>query len=464
VLFLFRAARKTILAALFFIASFSVSLACSGIDSVSPASGPAAGGTVVTITGSGYHCATIEVKFGGRPATSFSAINDSTITATVPAGTGTVDVTVVINGTPHTLAAGYRYISPDDGKRLDSENARSLQTGITAASATISAQIISSQIDGAIADAFNGNGNAIVPNANGVTFNFAAESQQSLANRANAAFAAFAAAPGAPRGQSRSSSPLMREWSAWLDLRGTGFETNTTNADIKGRQYNITAGIGRMLAPDLLVGIVAGYEHMKYDSAALAGGIRSDGGNVGGYLGWRIAPALRVDAALTYGRIAYSALAGSAAGSFDGNRLVAAGGLVGTHHAGDFVIEPSARIHALWERQSAWTDTLGTAQAGRTFSAGRISGGAKVIKPFSYREITITPYVGLFGDYRFSSDNALPAGNPIVGIGDGWTGRVTSGLGWTGPNGTSLGIAGEYAGIGGAYKIWSGNIRASVPF
>ena len=58
------------------------------VTGLSPTSGPAAGGTLVTITGTGFTGATA-VDFGTTAATSFTVVNDTTITADSPAGTGT---------------------------------------------------------------------------------------------------------------------------------------------------------------------------------------------------------------------------------------------------------------------------------------------------------------------------------------------------------------------------------------
>lgn len=67
------------------------------VSSVSPGSGPVAGGNTVTITGIGFTGAT-EVTFGSTAATSFTKVttaDDSQITAIAPAGTaGTVNITV----------------------------------------------------------------------------------------------------------------------------------------------------------------------------------------------------------------------------------------------------------------------------------------------------------------------------------------------------------------------------------
>src|SRR5579883_652221 len=64
------------------------------VTAVAPASGPAAGGTVVTITGTNFTDATA-VSFGATPAASFTVNSGTQITATSPAGAvGATDVTV----------------------------------------------------------------------------------------------------------------------------------------------------------------------------------------------------------------------------------------------------------------------------------------------------------------------------------------------------------------------------------
>ncbi len=76
------------------------------ITSLSPDSGPTTGGTLVTITGTGFTGATA-VMFGSTPATSFTVDTPTTIAATAPGGSaGTVDVTVTgPAGTSSTSAA-----------------------------------------------------------------------------------------------------------------------------------------------------------------------------------------------------------------------------------------------------------------------------------------------------------------------------------------------------------------------
>ncbi|HEY1989790.1 MAG TPA: fibronectin type III domain-containing protein [Acidimicrobiales bacterium] len=75
------------------------------VTSINPATGPAAGGTSVTITGTNLTGAT-SVRFGATSATSFTVGSATSVTAVAPAGSGTVDVTVTTPvGTSATSAA-----------------------------------------------------------------------------------------------------------------------------------------------------------------------------------------------------------------------------------------------------------------------------------------------------------------------------------------------------------------------
>jgi hypothetical protein len=74
------------------------------VSAVTPASGLP--GALVTVTGSNLSGADT-VRFGATPATSFTVVNDQTLTAAAPVGADTVDVTV-------TGPGGTSAISPTD--------------------------------------------------------------------------------------------------------------------------------------------------------------------------------------------------------------------------------------------------------------------------------------------------------------------------------------------------------------
>jgi hypothetical protein len=63
------------------------------VTGITPASGTATGGTIVTITGSAFS-GNVSVQFGTIRAPAMTVVSGTQITATSPAGTGTVDITV----------------------------------------------------------------------------------------------------------------------------------------------------------------------------------------------------------------------------------------------------------------------------------------------------------------------------------------------------------------------------------
>jgi hypothetical protein len=219
----------------------------------------------------------------------------------------------------------------------------------------------------------------------------------------------------------------------------------------------------------LAIGVLGGFETFDYRSDALTGRLTGDGWTVGSYLGWMAAANLRLDAGVAYSDIGYNGSAGLAAGNFGGQRLLITGGLTGLYEAQGWQIEPSARVYALWEREGAYVDSLGTLQAARTFSTGRASGGVKVAYPFAMSPGSeIAPYAGVYSDYYFNRDDAaqvLALGPvPAIYVLDGWSARAVGGVTARFANGGQIGVGAERAGISGNFGLWTYRARASIPF
>ncbi|MGQ4596623.1 IPT/TIG domain-containing protein [Nocardia sp. R6R-6] len=111
------------------------------LTSLSPTGGPTAGGTVVTLTGTGLSGVT-GVSFGATPATSFSVVSNTQVTAVAPAGTGTVQVTVAsASGSSNGLSFTYQgvptvvSISPSSGPVTGGVVVTLTGTGFTGATA-----------------------------------------------------------------------------------------------------------------------------------------------------------------------------------------------------------------------------------------------------------------------------------------------------------------------------------------
>jgi hypothetical protein len=86
------------------------------VTTISPSSGPASGGTPVTVTGTGFQSGAA-VTIGGTATTGVTVVSSTSITATTPAhAAGAADV--VVKNTDNqtgTLSGGYTYISASGG-------------------------------------------------------------------------------------------------------------------------------------------------------------------------------------------------------------------------------------------------------------------------------------------------------------------------------------------------------------
>ncbi len=357
------------------------------------------------------------------------------------------------NNGPATSAALIQVV----GTAADSLLLRSMQVLGTKVEALTSGQAISGSIGSAIGQGFAGAPFQV--GVNGTPLSIAAFGAASNDNRM---------ALGAGLNAARQTPPSRSRWMPWVDVRGTGWDTDTNKADIDGTQLNVLAGLTLRPASDFLVGVLTGYENFNYSSDLLSGKLDGDGWTVGGYLGWRLAPGLMLDLGGTRSGIDYDASAGTAVGSFTGDRWLVSGGLTGSYPRSGLVFEPSARVFAVWEHEGAYVDSLGTAQDARDFSTGRASAGLKVGYPLAWsRIVTVLPYAGAYADYYFSSDNAAALASPVRSpeeFVDGAAARIVSGVAVTAKDGARLALDSELGGLGNDFETWTVRGSFATPF
>jgi plastocyanin len=107
------------------------------VTAVGPSSGPVAGGTSVTITGSGF-TAGATVSFGAAAASGVNVTSATTVTATAPAGSaGSVDLVVTNpDGQTGRLPGAYSYVGSAPPPPPPPAAAAPTVTGVTPSSAT----------------------------------------------------------------------------------------------------------------------------------------------------------------------------------------------------------------------------------------------------------------------------------------------------------------------------------------
>ena len=465
---------------------------------LSSSANPSTVGQAVTFTatvssGGGTPAGT--VTFADRGATLGTAMTVSGVATftTSSLATGTHAITASYAGGASFAASTSAVLNQAVNVPADSIRLRQMQLVAAPVIAQNSGQAIAGAIDNAISDGFSGGGNLVAPSGSGIRFNFSADpddakssggaanakspadayaSNQQNRSRVDDAFAAI------DRGSLVTKAPPLREqkdWLLWADVSGSGIErwnasAATGQSQLYGAQVNALLGLTRRVTPNFLLGIFGGYENFDYRSTDIGGRLKGDGWTLGTYLGWKLTSSVRFDAAVAYSGIGYDGSAGLAQGNFDGRRWLVSSGFTGTYKALGFDIEPSAKVYVLWEDETAYTDSLGTLQGDRDFATGRASGGVKLIYPFAWNRLALAPYVGLYGDYYFTEDNAAvivaAGGVPLAStpLLDGWSARVTGGLAAKLSSGATVAFGGELGGIGSHTEIWTARARASLPF
>jgi hypothetical protein len=425
-----------------------------------------------TVTGRGP-TGTVTFKDGGTTIGSGTLNGSGQATfATCTLSVGSHSISATYNGDANNAPGTSSPLLQAINVSADSVRLRALQLAVTKLAAQGSGQMVSSAIDAAIADGFAGGGAPITPSETGLRFNFAAEPQEKskVEERVGDAFSSLAYARRDPVYKAPVLAPPQpKDWLAWAEVRGVGWNTGIQTGDIKGAQTNALLGLTRRLTPDLIVGIFGGYEHLDYTSQLLLGRLKGDGWTGGGYLGWRFLPGVRFDAGVGRSGVSYDGVTGAAFAGFPGQRWLATAGLTGLYKTiYGLEIEPSARLYALWEHDNAYTDSLGTVQSERNFSSGRASVGGKLAYPRPWSSaLTVAPYAGLYADYYFNRDDSVPPAAPLllpIEFVHGFSARVTSGVAVAFAGGAQLALGSEVGGLGSDFKVWTVRGRAAVPF
>lgn len=248
----------------------------------------------------------------------------------------------------------------------------------------------------------------------------------------------------------------------WANLSGSGVgDWDSSDPDtISGLQINALVGASYKLSPDLLVGVVGGYEAFSYDSTTMNSTLSGDGWTLGGYAGADLGGDIKLFGALAYSGLAYDGSAGDATGSFGAWRLTASGGIAGSVEAYGLEIEPSLNMFGLWEGQDGYTDSLGTEHEAREFMTGQVSAGIKISHPLVANGVDILPYAGLYADYSLEGDSdelaELGLGGPVMGFDGGISGRVVGGVSAAFDGGANVDFGAQIGGLGSdlrTYKI-----------
>lgn len=335
-------------------------------------------------------------------------------------------------------------------KPADSVRLRQMQVLATRLAAQNSGAAITSAVDSAIAEAFSGGGQPLILGETG--------------------------------GRIRSGGGHSPDWRVWVDVKTLSMSSRRAidqmglvsqpiqPSMISGNQVNALMGLTYRHSPELVTGIFAGYENLRYQSEVLDGRLRGEGWTGGAYLGWRLSQGLTFTATGAYSQLSYNAQAGIVTGAFSGQRWLFSTSLGSRFNLSGLVIEPAAQIYGLWENQPSYTDSLGTRQDPFGFFTARTAAGARMSYPLSVGSgLALTPYLGAYGDYYLNGTRGSATPDQIgqaqdqTAILHGWSARLTGGLSGRLSGGGSFNLGAEYGGLGSPTRSWSLRGQLNVP-
>lgn len=251
-------------------------------------------------------------------------------------------------------------------------------------------------------------------------------------------------------------------WVVWGDIRGTHW-TGPTSNNFWGDQQNALFGIGYRPGSDVTFGVFGGAESASYSAAVIPGMLSSSGWTIGTYAGWQFMPNWRLDGAVAWSALDYNAIVVFDTGTYSGSRWLVTGGLTGEFHHGGLILEPSARVAASFEHHDAYTNSALVTTPAESATVGVVSFGGKASYPVMTSLGVFTPFIGLYGDYRFSNNGNMlqPETHAVTGL----TARVSGGAALTLPTGAKVTVDMNFAGLGSqAYSVWSAHGQLSIPF
>jgi hypothetical protein len=165
------------------------------------------------------------------------------------------------------------------------------------------------------------NGSLASPNGNPAATDPKSAAATDSVKRVNDDFNALGYAGGMPTKAPPPPSSTPHDWLAWVTVRGTDYFRGTFGDDLKGDQVDVLVGLTRRISPNFVVGAFGGYEHFDYTSQAFTARLKGDGWTAGAYLGWKLAPNLRLDAGAAWSDILANDTAGTASGNLHRHTL-----------------------------------------------------------------------------------------------------------------------------------------------
>ncbi|MFT5006916.1 MAG: hypothetical protein ACI8YI_002547 [Paracoccaceae bacterium] len=217
-----------------------------------------------------------------------------------------------------------------------------------------------------------------------------------------------------------SGQLLPAGWSAWGTLEGRFYSGGT-----QGVSVDFVGGIDNMIAPDLLVGVLAGYGRTMVTD----GGVDETAASpmLGVYFGKNVDENLLIDGFLSFARPQYD----TSGASFLASRVSAGLTVTGQFSRKGLLIEPFLFARGYSEQQPGYTTGLGALVAANDALSVAASLGVRVNFLNANFAGNLKPYASVAADYQrvfntVGADDLVLAPRIAMGVtGELWQGQVS---------------------------------------
>jgi outer membrane autotransporter protein len=264
----------------------------------------------------------------------------------------------------------------------------------------------------------------------------------------------------------RSAPPMRSAFDIWVEGAIAHFNDGEGQSQRHGHLGVVYFGADYKLQPNVLVGALVQYNNNSHAFDTLAGGGSDSGWMVGPYTTVRLSRNLFFQARAAWGKTDVKVdLDDALRDSFDAERWLVRGTLLGQWRHGAWQFRPRASIGYVEERQESYVSSIGDTIPSQTIALGQAKLGPEV----AYRHrlangAVVEPRLLVEGIWNFLRDGGSLSIDDLA-VGDEFRARAEAGISLRTPGGAIVGAAVSYDGIASSeYQAVGGKLRVQVPF
>ncbi len=260
-------------------------------------------------------------------------------------------------------------------------------------------------------------------------------------------------------GEASDEDRKAHERDIWIEGQIAGF--NDANAN--GTFGVVYAGADQLITPDILLGALVQYDWFSQDGDTDGSEVTGTGWMAGPYATFKLDEGFFADLRAAWGQSSNDINpTGTYTDSFDTNRWLVSGSLIGSYQVDRWTIQPAASLSYIRETQESYTDSLNVVIPEQSVSQGEFRAGPKLSYDIVFESGNrLTPSFNFDGAYTFGNDGLYSSGSLAREV-QGLRGRAGFSLDLATTSDLTVSVASHYDGIGTSADLFGATLRFSM--